>query len=229
MSTRKHHSKQTPWFIGSIAIILLAACSAQKPAPQEATEPFNFKRLLLVPMVDMARVYGENVTVQCRLSGNIVTTGQVREGAAEILTDRLETLLKQKKDFELIPVSQAVGALSDILSGEKTELPERELLVKVGRTLDADAIMAGKVYRFVERDGSNYSVKLPASVGFDVNLIRVLDSRIMWTGHYDETQQSLFENIYRWNTFLKRGGRWITAEEMAFDGLDHILKKFPTP
>jgi hypothetical protein len=229
MSIHIHHIKKNHWLVGSLAIILLMACSAQRPAPQETAEPFRFKRLLFLPIEDMVRVYGENVTVQCRLCGNIITTSQVGEGAAEILTDRIETLLRQKEDFELIPISQAQGALSDILSGEKTELPERELLVKVGRALDADAILAGKVYRFVERDGSNFSVTSPASVAFDVTLIRVSDSRIMWTGHYDETQQSLFENIYRWSTFLKRGGRWVTAEKMAIDGLNRMFKEFPAP
>ena len=219
--------KKTYWVISVAIIVFLSACSTQQPAPQETAQPFNFKRLLVLPVEDMARAYGENVTVQCRLCGNVLITGKVAEGADVILTDHLEGLLLKKKDFEMIPSSQGQGALSDVLSDDASELPERELLVKVGLALDADAVLAGKVYRFIERDGTNYSVTSPASVGFDMILVRVADGRTMWSGHFDETQRSLFENIYKLNTFVKRGGRWVTAEQLAIEGLNNMFKTFP--
>ena len=126
-------------------------------------------------------------------------------------------------------MSQAEGTLSDILSSEKEELSERKLLVMVGSELGADAILAGKVYRFIERDGTDYSIKSPASVAFDMMLIRVSDGRTLWTGHFDETQQSLFENIYQWGSFVKRKGKWITAEQLAIDGLNSMFRTFPKP
>jgi hypothetical protein len=199
------------------------------PAPEEAAEPFHFKRVLFVPIEDMARLYGENATVQCRLCGNIFTTGKVIKGADEILTDHLMSLLKQRKDLEIIPMSQAEGALSDILSSEKGGISERELLVNVGRLLDAEAILTGKVYRFLEREGTGYSVRSPASVAFDVLLIRVSDGETVWSGHYDETQQALFENIYQWDKFIRRKGKWITAEQMAIEGLNQMFQTFPEP
>ena len=219
--------KKTYWVISVAIIVFLSACSTQQPAPQETAQPFNFKRLLVLPVEDMARAYGENVTVQCLLCSNVLITGKVVEGADVVLTGHLEGLLRKKKDFEMIPSSQGQGALSDILSGDATELPERELLAKIGLALDADAVLAGKVYRFIERNGTNFSVSSPASVAFDMILIRVTDGRTMWSGHFDETQRSLFENIYKLNTFVKRGGRWVTAEQLAIEGLNNMFKTFP--
>ena len=56
----------------SVAMILiLFACSAKQPAPPETAPTYQFERLLVLPVDDMAEAYGENVTVQCRLCGNV--------------------------------------------------------------------------------------------------------------------------------------------------------------
>jgi len=64
-------------------------------------------------------------------------------------------------------------------------------------------------------------------VAFDIDLIRVADGRTVWSGSFDETQQSLGENLFQLGTFIARGGRWVTAKDMATSGLNNILKKFP--
>ena len=87
--------------------------------------------------------------------------------------------------------------------------------------------LVGFVYRFRERVGKGFSAESPASVAFDLNLIRVMDGRTVWSANFDETQQSLGQNLFQLGTFLTRGGRWITAEDMATDGLDKIMEKFP--
>ena len=95
--------------------------------------------------------------------------------------------------------------------------------------MGADAVLAGKIYRFIERDGTGLSAKTPASVAFELDLIRVSDGRVVWSGHFDETQKSLFENLFQWNTFWQRKGMWITAEQMATEGLNRTFETFPVP
>ncbi len=188
--------------------------------------PFGIKKILIFPFKDMSAVYGGNVNTRCQLCGNIFMTGKVAEGADRMLTEQLFVFLKDRKDIKLIPTSQAQGVLSDLLSGNKNSLSERNLLIETGRVLDADAIMAGYIYRFRERIGTKYSVDLPASVAFDIHLIRIADGRLLWSRHFDETQRSLSENLFQLGTFLKRKGRWITAQEMAMSGMETILKSF---
>ena len=101
------------------------------------------------------------------------------------------------------------------------------MIVLVGQELGAEAVVVGKIHRFIDRDGTAYSVKSPASVAFDVFLIRVEDSRVIWSGRFDESQRSLTENLFDISAFMKRGGRWVTAEEMAIDGLNDQLETFP--
>jgi len=231
MRRQKPRFKRIIGIFGIFSIFVLIACSAKAPPPPPQPEapggPIHIKKLLVIPFQNMTGVYGENTTVQCRLCGNVFTTGKVEKGAEEMLGDHVASLLKHRKDLEFIPENQAEGVLSTILSGETVKLPERELMAKVGFSLDADAVLAGKVYRFSERDGTGFSAKSPASVAFELDLIRVSDGRVIWNGHFDETQKSLFENLFQWNTFWQRKGMWITAEQLATEGLNRIFETFP--
>ncbi|MFC1814388.1 hypothetical protein ACFL0M_00290 [Thermodesulfobacteriota bacterium] len=212
------------------AIFLLSACSkTSRIVPETDSKPFRLERLLVLPFQDMSIIYGEHVSVRCPLSGNVLTTGKVEIGAAEILTKHLIDLVKHHKSIELIPSSQAQGVFSSLLSGTEKELSERELYIRTGRSLGADAVLIGYVYRFRERYGTEYSAGLPASVAFDIDLLHVDNGHILWSGHFDETQRSLTENIFQIGKFIKRKGRWITAKEMAIFGLEKVLQTFPTP
>jgi hypothetical protein len=108
-------------------------------------------------------------------------------------------------------------------------MSQLELLVKVGREFEADGVLVSFIYRFKERRGTRYAVERPASVAFSLFLIQVPEGRIVWERHFDETQRSLNEDLFAFGTFLKRGGRWITASEMATSGLSELLETFPKP
>jgi hypothetical protein len=137
--------------------------------------------------------------------------------------------LTARGDFELIPPEEAGGVVQQLVSPDGRPLPPLALLQDVGRELDADAILLGRVYRFEERIGTKFSAQRPASVTFDLLLIRVADGRILWTGRFEETQKSLSENLFNLGTFVRRGARWISAQEMAQTGLEQMLQTFPTP
>lgn len=77
------------------------------------------------------------------------------------------------------------------------------------------------IYRFQERQGGNFSVVRPASVGFHVHLFE--GGRLVDVFVFDETQQPLSDNVFRFFTFLKRGGRWITAGELAREGVHKAI------
>jgi hypothetical protein len=83
------------------------------------------------------------------------------------------------------------------------------------------------VFRYQEREGTSYSVKKPASVAFEVHLIRGSDGVQVWRGTFDRTQRTLMENILQLSSFFRQKGRWATAKELAEEGMDEILKTFP--
>lgn len=214
--------------IGIIALILLlSACKSDVIIPETPVVKSAIEKLLILPFKDLSTLYGKNVNVRCPLCGNVFSTGDVETFAVDVLTDRLTSIIKSRKDFELIPPGQAHGAMSVLLAADKKELSERDILVKIGHALYADAVLVGHVYRFKDRVGTRYSVDSPASVAFDIHLIDVSNGSVLWVGHFDETQRSLFENLFKIGTFLKRKGTWITAEEMAVSGLEDVLQTLP--
>jgi hypothetical protein len=216
-------------FLGFFCVFLWIGCSSNAPPPKPVAppEPLHIKTLLVLPFQNVAQNQGENVIIQDRLSGNVFTTGTVSPEAEKVMAESVTALLKRRKDLTLLPESLADGAVSTILSREKGEIPEREFIAKIGASVGADAVLVGKIYRFRERDGTGFSVNSPASVAFELDLVQVSDSRLVWTGTFDETQQSLFENLFQWNTFWKRKAQWITAEQLAREGLDKNFETFP--
>lgn len=100
-------------------------------------------------------------------------------------------------------------------------------LARVGRDLQADAVAVGYVYRFRERKGTPYGVDQPASVAFEIHLFRVWDGAPAWRGAFDRTQRSLLEDVFQWPSFYREGGRWITARDLAAQGMEGMLKTFP--
>ena len=62
-----------------------------------------------------------------------------------------------------------------------------------------------------------------------MELIRVSDGRTLWSRAFDETQRSLDEHLLKLGSFLKRGGGWLTAEQLASSGLKEVMASFPVP
>jgi len=78
-----------------------------------------------------------------------------------------------------------------------------------------------RVYR--ERDGQKFAA-IPAAVGFDVQLINAKNGIVIWRGDYFEEQKPLTEDL---KGFIERGGKWVTAEELARSGAKRVMERLP--
>lgn len=87
----------------------------------------------------------------------------------------------------------------------------------------ADAILSGVVRRWSEREGSASGVRHPASVWLVLEL-RDGDSRLLWTGTYEETQSPLSEDLGSLPRAWDRGFRWVTASELADYGARELVR-----
>lgn len=212
-----------------VSLSLLAACSSRKPAPT-ALHPkvANVRTLLVVPFGIAAEGYQVGSTARCSMCGTIFVTGPTAPGNAKYMTDQLLTYLKAKTDYTLIPPGAGAGVRAHILS-QTVDMPERDLLLQMGRKLNADAVVSGKIFRFRQRVGTSYAVDTPASVAFSMYLLRVTDGDMIWAGNFDETQRPLSDDLLQISTWAKRGARFLTAEELAHFGLTKVLATFPVP
>ena len=206
---------------------LLFGCQTPVHVSEAPSGPLNFDTILVLPFKDASMTAGESLNTRCPVCGRVFITGEVAEEAANFLTDQLVSQLKRNTNYQIVYTGFTRASLTALYSANETTGAAKKTLADRGRRHGADGVLVGFVYRYKERVGKGYGAESPASVAFDLHLIRVADGRTIWSAQFDETQQSLGDNLFKFGSFLSRGGRWVTAEEMAKSGLEKILEKFP--
>lgn len=99
------------------------------------------------------------------------------------------------------------------------ERGEQARLAQIGQMVFADAVITGKVQRYRERVGDEWGAKSPASVSFVLELVDVKRGDIIWSARFDETQKALSENIFALGDIGGRGVRWLSAEQLTYEGV----------
>jgi hypothetical protein len=61
----------------------------------------------------------------------------------------------------------------------------------------------------------------------DIYLIGFSSGKTVWKAKFDETQLPMTEDIRGAKELLKKGVKWLSADELARYGINEILKKFP--
>jgi hypothetical protein len=212
-------------FLG-VVLNFFSGCATGQQV-QKPSEPIEMGDILVMPFQNLHQTCGIDISFRCPFAGAIYEISEVKEGAGEFLTDNLFSRLQSREDLSLIEPEQALGARSAVLSKSMGELSEKELVLETARIAGAESVIVGRVFLYRERVGTPYSVETPASVAFDLLLIRVSDGQLLWVGRFNETQKSLFENLFRLGLFIKRSARWLTADELADYGLAEVMKSFP--
>jgi hypothetical protein len=147
---------------------------------------------------------------------------------AEMMTALLFDRLAGLDRFDMISPGQAEGVFLSLLDDkESLDKGPLEILQELGKAFGADAVLTGYLYRWKQREGTDYGVTEPASVGFDLYLVRPSDGAVLWRGKFDKTQRSFTENLLDAKSHFKTGFRWIKAEELAERGLDMLLEDMP--
>lgn len=213
-----------------LQIVVIFGCrSASPPPPVVGFDTPGIKKVLVLPIKNMSQLFGENVSVRSPISGKVFVTGEVKGGADDLLTRLLLTEVSHLESYELIPPEQTQGVIASTQAPELNEQNRHLLVTHIGKQLGADVVLVGHLFRFKDRVGEKYAAESPASVAFDLNMINTQNGALIWTGHFDETQQALNENLFLIGRFIKRGGAWVTGEEMAAAGLADLVQKLPKP
>jgi len=208
---------------------LFYGCQTQVYVSEPTAEQVKFKKILVLPFNDPSMMSEDTMDTRCPVCGRVFIAGEAADGAANFLTDQSIALLKQHTGYQVVLEPPTRGSLAALYSAGQTPGATQRALADKGRDNDADAVLVGFVYRFIERVGKAYGVESPASVAFEMHLIRAVDGLTVWSAYYDETQKALGDNLFQLGAFLSRGGRWLTAEELAMWGLEKIFERFPKP
>ena len=168
----------------------------------------------------------EGSSVLCPLCGVSLSGGKIMEGADKIVEDVFVDKLSEFYEIEIIPSEKVQNACKKVTSG-KIQESSLDNVKKIGKELKADYLAVGYVYRFVERVGYGYSSEHPASVAFEIHLVKVDDASSIWRGFFDKTQKSLTENILEISSFFKGGAKWLTARQLTEQGMEEVFETLP--
>ena len=219
---REVHIRGFAWALAAICIL---GCTTSVPTRPRT---LDIETVLILPFNMATQHYEIGTTVRCFECDVTVQTGSIKSGADEFMNRELVAVLKEKTPYKAIPLWTVEG-ISSKNPSQDLRGADRRLLVQIGKSVHTDAVVSGTIYRFEQRAGNSLSVSTPASVAFAMELIRVADGRVIWNRAFDETQRSLDQNMFKLGSFLKRGGKWLTAEELAVAGLHETMTSFPLP
>jgi hypothetical protein len=191
------------------SIIFCGACQLFRPQLSE-------ERISLYGLESVVVIGFQAVASDARVSAETVNR----------MTARLFEGVQKKEGCEFISPARASRVYSGLISldAEQAEMGKYQ---QIGKAFSADAVLVGYLYRWRERVGGERAVDQPASVAFELSLIRPDDGAILWREKFDKTQKSLSENLLEWDTFIRGRGRWMTAEKLAELGLEDMLSRMP--
>lgn len=89
----------------------------------------------------------------------------------------------------------------------------------VGRCIPTDYLLIPHLLDWRERRGDQWAVQQPAKVVFDLYLLDVRSREVAKRFHFEREQESLSENLLTLSSFFKRQGKWISAQELAAEGI----------
>jgi hypothetical protein len=214
-------------FITGFVLIAILALSFTVQAAETGSE--NAKHARHIAVISFQPLTSEEEsgkTVFCPICSIGASSGKILKGSEKIVEEIFVNKLHELKEVELLPSDKAEAVYKRI-SSESLKGSLLKNLMKVGDELGADFLVVGYVYRYVERVGYKFASDRPASVIFEIHLIKTSDGSIVWRGFFDKTQKSLMEDVFQMSSFFKGGGKWLTARQLTEQGMNKIFETFP--
>ncbi len=177
-------------------------------APQPVEQGRDRNAAAIIP-IDSIVILPTDIQLDRVHKGDIEALARLEAGR-QTLDDLIAEYVDGVPHARIISESELEGMLG-IFNGNRLDQAR-----KVGEQAASDAAMISSVRRFVSRDASQ---SRPASVAFDYQLIEVASGQVLCAGAFDETQQPLLYNIFSLQQAASRKFKWISAEELAREGL----------
>jgi hypothetical protein len=211
--TTKSSAELPRYQIRTIALVqltTLATPQVRDVADQTLSAPSGARRS------DMAIAVSPNTEQLLRQT--VTVPASAGATVTQLLWSRLRT--RQGVTVVLVP-SEAAKALASPATPQSPA--GQSPAVTVAKQLKVDASLIGQVSVYQERVGGRFGANPPATVGFEAKVVAA-DGQVLWEGNYYEKQRPMTEDFMG---FIQRHGVFVTAEELAIYGVEHMLLEFP--
>ena len=224
-----------------LALLVLAGCSGSKVTTKSSEElsRYQIRTIALVPFTTLATPQVRDVAdrtfsvppevrrsdISMAMSPNteqsLRQTVTVPTDAGDIVTQLLWSRLKTRQGITVLSPNEVAKAL--VSPEPSRSSASQSPAVVAAKRSKADASLIGQVRVYQERNGGRFGASPPATVGFEAKVIAA-DGQVLWEGNYYEKQRPMTEDLMG---FIQRRGVFVTAEELAAYGVEHMLNEFP--
>jgi hypothetical protein len=204
-------------FAAALALVAVLAGCTSRTTPRQVVLP----GLAVAPFT--------NPTHNYELMAGALPTDAERVDPA--VMRRLDTILEEYVYIRQGPHTPA----ADVLRCQQIVLEDSSMSVSrtgafdfwlaTARCVNAEYLLVPQIFVYERRVGSELGVSQPASVTMDLYVIDVSEEDLAGRVRFEETQVSLSENLLTLDKFAKRGGVWITAMELAEEGIVYCLEE----
>ena len=214
--------------VGCTTRLLIDGYLTSRAAAQSRAEPIRvqWEKIGIMPFFKGRRSADTGESLTCPLCELTFISENIKGDAERALTGYVQRALELRHGTKVIALDE-VSSVYQGIPGDDTKETPRSLARKTGEALAADLMMVGTVWRY--RDGVRDPIGpgRGASVAFDMYLIEVSSGKMLWKARFDETQRPLTEDIRGAKVLIKKGARWLSADELARYGVEEAIKKFP--
>jgi hypothetical protein len=233
--------------------LLIDGCLTNRAAAQSLAEPIKiqWEKIGVLPFFKGKRSADKGETLTCPICELSFKAENIQDGADRAMTRHVQDVLMRRYVHKAIPLDEVSRVFQEIPRDDTKDTP-RSLARKAGEALGADLMIAGTVWKYRDRirdvkgpergESANtdmdriYSInnvqdesgsERGASVDFEIYLIDVSSGKAVWKTKFDETQRPMTESIRGAKVLLKKGAKWLSADELARYGVEEVFKKFP--
>ena len=211
-------------WLSVLFILLFTNPAAANP---EEINPIEIESLAIMPFAISQKPFDKTSAIKdmvdCKIFG--LCSWKKEDDGSNVITAIYQHQLRKEMGYKVVPWDQLEAVFTKSPPDPQDTL--RNAAKKFGRETNASHVLTGTVWRYRERVGSSMSVQQPASVGFTAILVRTRDGLIVWSSPYEKTQTSFTDNLLDAPMFLKKGMRWLSAEDLASFGVEETLRTFP--
>jgi hypothetical protein len=225
----------------AVLVLLVVGCSGSKVTTKSSVElpRYQIHTIALVPFTTLATPQARDVAdrtfsvppdvlrsdieraVPLNIERSLSQTVTVPTGAGDIVTQLLWNRLRAWQGVIVLSPDEVAKMFGS--SSPSQPSAGQSSAMMVAKQLKADASLIGQVLVYQERVGGRFGASPPATVGFEAKVVAA-DGQVLWEGNYYEKQRPMNEDVMG---FIQRRGMFVTAEELAAYGVEHMLHEFP--
>ena len=204
----------SPVPVAALLAVVLAGC-AGRPDPlsvQRGVRPpggLAIDVIAVTPFRAVARVERPGARVR-----------DVEPGGIEMVSARVLGALLAVDGLEVAPPEETARWLE--ANGHDPAGDVAPLEAELARSFGADAILHGRVRRYLSRIGGERGAQRPAVVSFELEL-RLPDGTRVWRGSWDERQVAVSEDLFSLGRAMERDFAWVDAPRLVADGVSALI------